>query len=362
MKSLADFKHRVVYNDMAWTTVAYSRSEVDRAGEKVASAFHEHTDFPIESWAIVSNWRASHSFPMNTFQNGLRVVARKVDKQPLIAQRLKRLSSIVAKLLTFSTMTLSQMQDIGGCRAVVADVARVRRLVELYKRKKTHRLQGIDDYITEPKYSGYRSVHLKYRYHSVRNETYNGLRVELQIRTRLQHAWATAVETVGAFTKQALKSSKGSDDWLLFFRLMGSAMAFREKSPLVPETPTNPDDLRTELQTVEKRLEATTHLTAYGNAMKTIEEHDMGDSHYYLLTLDATEKRVAIQGFGRHELSKASAAYDLAEQTTVEHRSSKDTVLVSVDSIKELKRAYPNYFADTHAFVEAVSVALGTSI
>lgn len=29
---------------------------------------------------------------------------------------------------------------------------------------------------------------------------YNGMLIEIQLRTRLQHYWATAVETVGIFT------------------------------------------------------------------------------------------------------------------------------------------------------------------
>ena len=35
-----------------------------------------------------------------------------------------------------------------------------------------------------------------------------------------------------------------------------------------------------------------------------------------------------------------------------------DAVLVSVDSVASLRRAYPNYFADTHKFLELVSDAL----
>jgi ppGpp synthetase/RelA/SpoT-type nucleotidyltranferase len=37
-----------------------------------------------------------------------------------------------------------------------------------------------DDYIRQPKISGYRGVHLVYRYLRDRQETYNGLSVEVQ--------------------------------------------------------------------------------------------------------------------------------------------------------------------------------------
>jgi ppGpp synthetase/RelA/SpoT-type nucleotidyltranferase len=147
----------------------------------------------------------------------------------LVAQRVKRLSSIVAKMRRFQGLRLSQMQDIGGCRAVLSSVAEVRNAVKSFKTSSIrHELAREDDYIANPKDSGYRGVHLIYKYVSDRSETYNGLKIEVQIRSQLQHAWATAVETVGTFIQQALKSSQGEDEWLRFFCLMGSAIALRE--------------------------------------------------------------------------------------------------------------------------------------
>jgi len=37
--------------------------------------------------------------------------------------------------------------------------------------------------------------------------------IEIQIRSKLQHIWATAVETVGFFTGQAIKSNEGEKEW-----------------------------------------------------------------------------------------------------------------------------------------------------
>ena len=43
----------------------------------------------------------------------------------------------------------------------------------------------------------YRGLHLVHSYHSDRTDTYNDLRIETKVRSRLRHAWATAVEAVG---------------------------------------------------------------------------------------------------------------------------------------------------------------------
>jgi ppGpp synthetase/RelA/SpoT-type nucleotidyltranferase len=156
---------------MEWVTRQFSKTRIDRAGVVVAdqNASVEERDVALE---IVNNWRSCHAFPLNTFQNGLRRLARQVDPHPLIAQRIKRLSSIELKLRRFPTMTFSQMQDLGGCRAILSDAAAVLRLAELYRRSRMkHRLHTADNYIERPQESGYRGVHLIYRYFSDRSQT-----------------------------------------------------------------------------------------------------------------------------------------------------------------------------------------------
>src|ERR1700690_3451494 len=109
---------------MAWTKPQFSRSQVDDAGKVLTSASQDYLKM-FDAQAVINNWRSSHAFPLNTFQNGLRQRAKLVDSNSLVAQRIKRLSSIEAKLRRFSNMKLSQMQDIGGCRAIVATSAKV---------------------------------------------------------------------------------------------------------------------------------------------------------------------------------------------------------------------------------------------
>ena len=129
---------------------------------------------------------------------------------------MKRLTSIIYKLDLNPKMGLGGMQDIGGYRVVLKDVKDLNRLkIILENQKISHKLEKINNYVEKPKISGYRSIHYIYKYSS-KVEKYNDLRVELQIRTKLQHNWATAVETVGIATKTSLKSSQGDDEWLVF--------------------------------------------------------------------------------------------------------------------------------------------------
>jgi hypothetical protein len=80
--------------------------------------------------------------------------AKAIDEKAIVAQRLKRLSSIDAKLRQHSTwMKLTQMQDIGGCRAIVENIPRLQRLIDAYRKSNAknpvfdqlHRTPEFDD-------------------------------------------------------------------------------------------------------------------------------------------------------------------------------------------------------------------------
>src|SRR5262245_42160371 len=101
---------------MVWATPEYTKAQVDAAGRVIArrDASEQERDAALE---VVGNWRAIHAFPLNTFQMRLRPHAASVYENALVAQRLKRISSIEFKLRRIPKMKLARMQDIGGCRA-----------------------------------------------------------------------------------------------------------------------------------------------------------------------------------------------------------------------------------------------------
>jgi hypothetical protein len=169
----------------------------------------------------------------------------------------------------------------------------------------------------------------------------------------LQHAWAAAVETVGTFIQQALKSSQGEAEWLRFFALMGSAIALREKCPPVPDTPTNERELVDELREHNRELDVEGRLTAYQAALSIPRHLGMRGARYYLLQLDPVGRTIKVTGYKLGELEEASRDYSSVERT-IRDKPGPDAVLVSVESIAALRRAYPNYFLDTRAFLNEV--------
>lgn len=345
---------------MEWAVPRFSHAEIDAAGALLIDPTASTEDF-VYSLSVINNWRSAHAFPLNTFQMGLRKKVEQADAGKLIAQRVKRLSSIDHKLRIYPWLKLSAMQDLGGCRAVVKSVKELEQLVNIfYGSRMKHQLIDSDDYVEHPKSSGYRGVHLIYKYNSDRKTTYNGLKIEVQLRSALQHAWATAVETVGTMLGEALKSSQGSAGWLRFFALMGSEIAFRERRPFVPGTPTSPRELVEELAECALKLDAVNKLVTYSTAIHAPMIHGVKNARYFLLVLDWQERTISVYGFraSEHEL----ALHRLAESEAQRAKNQfLDSVLVSVESVASLRRAYPNYFMDMNVFIREVRRAVGPS-
>lgn len=175
----------------------FDSEEIDRAGRILAGTDGDGTDAEYNGAVrLVGAWRASHSHPLNTFRANLQ---RRAGEDGLVAQRLKRLPSIIGKLKRLRRLRLSQIQDIGGCRVVVPEAKDAYDIAaDLADSRIRHRPLHSANYISEPRRTGYRSLHLVYQYHTDRKPEYDGLKIEIQLRSRLQHQWATAVETVGS--------------------------------------------------------------------------------------------------------------------------------------------------------------------
>lgn len=326
----------------------YSKKEITRAGKILVSSKSEHE--VNEALDLINKWRSDHFHPLRVMKNALlRLLKNKKIEPILVSQRLKRLNSIIYKLDLNENMGLGGMQDIGGYRAVLKDVKDLNKLNDILQSNKTHhKLQKINDYVECPKESGYRSIHFVYSYNS-KNASHHEAKVELQIRTRLQHSWATAVETAGIITNTPLKSSQGSDDWLNFFKIVSSLFAIKENLPKLAEhSENNVEDLMIDCYNLSKKLNVVDVLRALSVSTNKIEK-DKFPKEFYLLFINMVEKRVKIIGYKKEQFNRATEEYIRLEKSIKDNDSA--VVFVAVSSLKSLKKAYPSYFLDTKEFV-----------
>jgi hypothetical protein len=336
---------------VSWVELKYSKKQVRRSGDYLISKKDDiDIDIFMSYFDVLSNWRSSHAYPMQSMIGYIRKKSFDVDNKAIIVQRLKRTPSILSKLTRENGMKLDRMEDIAGCRVVVstkADVYAVRD--NIINGRTRNILRRERDYIKTPKDSGYRGIHLIYRYNGAKT-TFSSHSVELQIRSKIQHSWATAVEVVGTFTGQALKASKGNDDWLKFFKLASIAFSDVENRKLAKNASTME---RVELIEYIGKLDVVGRLGAFSVSIQRLGKYSNSRGDYFLLKLDIEESNIDIRSYSSENLSQATDEYAKLE-TEYKDDTTKDVVLVSAPSINGLKKAYPNYFADTIEFMKTM--------
>lgn len=346
---------------MEWEKPKFIRGRVDAAGRQLVDPSTSPEDQEV-AWQIANNWRASHHYPLLATRMTLEGRAKRIANGREVAQRIKKLTSIETKLLRNPKMQLSQMQDLGGCRAIMPTLGDVTKLVEAYRRADTRNAKDEGkvcsklardpyDYIANPKADGYRGVHLVYKYNSANKdyEAFNGHRVEIQLRSRLQHYWATTVEVVDTIAQEGIKAGRGSADWRRFFALMSSAIARKEGTALVPETPSLEAELFAEISDLAERLQVDSRLRSY--SVSVAADRVVPGSEIFLLTLDLNARKLQVTGFGRKDLAEANEALFAAEKVHFGD-ANYNSVLVGLDKLKSLKRAYPNYQLHTEEFLQ----------
>lgn len=334
----------------------YKRPEHSRNQVKLAGKMYIKEKSPIAdktaALTIINNWRSAHAFPLQVIYMHMKKTARDND---VVAQRLKRLESITNKLKRLPNMSLCTMQDIGGCRVIVNSISDVYEVLKkIEKSRMRHKIRERYDYIEKPKKSGYRSYHLVLSYMSDRNTIYNGLLIEIQIRTHVQHLWATAVETMDAFTGDALKTGFGKEENDIFFRLVSDLLELYEQNPLEKEK-IKTSKVAFDIIEHNKKHQIIERLLGIKEAINSIHEKQVSKQGYYLLRLNRKNSKLDIKEYIPGDIGFATYDYDEYEKLK---SPEEDIVLVSTSSFDTLKKAYPNYFADIGEFLSLLKSLL----
>jgi putative GTP pyrophosphokinase len=104
-----------------------SKSRVGRAGARLrahrSGAQHLTPDQLSAELEIVETFRAAHTAPLTAVANEVRALIDDGLEHDVVGQRLKRMATILDKLDRQPTMSLSGMNDLAGCRAVLPNQA-----------------------------------------------------------------------------------------------------------------------------------------------------------------------------------------------------------------------------------------------
>lgn len=269
------------------------------------------------------------------------------------------------------------MQDIGGIRIVVSNLSQLNSVYKILINEhcfyKNEKLIKLDNYIESPKDDGYRSLHIIGKF---KNEINEERKIEFQIRTTLQHSWATTLEIIDIFTGQNLKSDLGFLRYKNFFKdvsnqfhIMENLEGFKQDDReiflkeylnliLKSYTLTRQCIDITELLNSKHGIRTfEQQLKWYCTAANTINNQSLLNDKkngLILIRLNTQNHKIEHEFFKSSEYDLASLRYSEYEQL-LSHDNKWIIALLSTDAVGGLKEAYPNYFADSETFLHYIS-------
>lgn len=201
----------------------FTKGQIDRLGNKIREESVQMTD---ETLLDLQKYRISHKEPLSHIFTILCILAKNIHHSSIATFRIKRFESIIGKLERYTDMRFSRMWDIGGCRCIL------RNEVDLYKIKNsienTNELEilKVNDYMKEPQESGYKSIHI-YLKHSCSDTV-----IELQLRTLIDHDWATLVEITDLLFDTRLKEMGDNKELFQMHKLLSNRDALNNEQKL----------------------------------------------------------------------------------------------------------------------------------
>lgn len=322
-----------------------SKSRINRAGDNVRKNQATPDDL-----LVIEEWRAAHRNVLNTFQALLRTRTR--DTNITVAQRHKRKNTIFDKLHRLPKMELARMDDVAGCRLIFKSIRDLNKFRDDFHRARfNHKRRNTPDkydYIAHPnKETGYRGIHDVYEY-DVNSETGRnlaGLYIEIQYRTLVQHAWATANEVVGFITESQPKFQKGDKRYVLGMALASEILARAHEGSKGPFPQKSDREILEEFLAVDSEL----------GLLETLRGLNLAKS-------EVSGKRNTIlifTGEGKLNIKSYRTAPEALRALFILEKEmpQNDIVLVSADSSDDVRLAFRNYFSDAREFIRLLENA-----
>jgi putative GTP pyrophosphokinase len=205
------------------------------------------------------------------------------------------------------------------------------------------------DYIERPTDRGYRGIHDIYEYRGRKGKSTkcDGLLIEIQYRTNVQHAWATAVEVVTQMTENEPKFDRGDRRHIRFFCL-ASEMLSRAHEGL-----SNMPDIGNK-ELVEEFEKLNNEINVMGMLADLFISEWIGnylESDHVILQI-TKDKVFKLYQFDL-ELEASTRLLELEKEFPED-----DIVLVGARTVEEIASAFRNYFHDVNEFMDLMLKAV----
>lgn len=181
----------------------YSKGDYKRLSDRIRN---NPNGIVATDYEMLQALRLTYKESLAIVFNTLDRLAHGIDKDCVCTYRIKRIESIISKLLRFPDMEVQRVADIAGCRCIMSNTNQAIALFEKIKKSQNKLPFSIKgdpnkhNYVDHPKEDGYRSIHL-----IVQLTDENKKVIEIQIRSLEHHNWATLVEISDVIFNSKLK-------------------------------------------------------------------------------------------------------------------------------------------------------------
>ena len=333
---------------------------------KIGEKLREGIELTEEEKLEFDNFREAHNIIIKLFTIELKKV--NFSKQHLTASRNKRIETIISKLCRPEKPKLDRIHDIAGTRIIFENIKSLEDYIDILEntelvnfKEKINEDKNRYNYIKNPKSDGYRSIHKVFYYssnipYSTLNEKRFNLenkKIELQLRTRLQHIWATTVEIYDIINKSNIKT--GTHNKLetkegLFFKKCSLVFEGIESNE-VEKIKININEIFRDKDLVEiyNRLKGIKNI-------KNIQlPKTLGSDEVFILITDLNKGKTTffttdpIEKNDKQDTFLINASYRRLEEKNT--KGEYILLLLTLGDIKKLKNVYPNYFLNTNEFI-----------
>lgn len=326
-----------------------SKSKIDKAGQILSDQGREYDELALELEEVFEDYRKNHLEPLTRLTLEIQDWLQSFNKEYYIAQRLKRRPQILRKLRRLS-VRLTQLQDIGGCRIIVEKNSDVDLLIDFVRKKFTQ--STVAKIVRETDYRELGRDDTGYRAHHIILEV-SGYRVELQLRSRIQHYWSESIERTSVLYGYRLKEKEGDQSVIDYFKSFSNALHLIETNQ--PFESAEEISLQSKRQSAERIISLKTgdrNLGGHVNSdiVRTMKEREGQNSdslNNWILVFDWNDGNFVLWDVVGRNADEAISAYSRYEAQFPEEEK-YEVVLIGTSNIGTVTQTHSHYFGIEH--------------
>lgn len=311
--------------------------EIDRVAYRIKMGFDNENDL-----VAILNFRNKNRKIFDSINKIFEEILEE-DDDFIVSKRLKRLSSIYKEII-HNNVILSDMDDILGIRIIFNTLEEVINFsIALKYRKNINNFILLEekDYIENKKENGYRAIHQIFQCNK-KNSSNHKIKLELQIRTRLQNMWSNLLEFFKFLDINSTKNGVLKPHYIDFLKCLSILIEQKEMNCYTKE---HIKYIVLEMEKIDKKYFITKKL----NDLKVINEEIKEKTGGIILIFNSKEKTIS-----HICLKDTYALLEIYKTLEIYYKVFKskyiNIVYLEMEKLEKVKEIYSNYFFDMTEF------------